>query len=269
MNRFKEHLSKLSIVFFVLTIFLGTNHAQAQKTGLLDGIQIGFGAGALHYYGDISNTSFLEKFKSETKVGFHFNLEKKIAPWFTIGGQIMTGKLVGYKNNIRLSNSEAIINKKTLVFNATVYEYHLYFKFSASPLLSDNLAEKLDIYGKVGIGFSNWSSQLSDEMENNLGSSGSSVGGIDALTNETVVPLSVGAEYFPIPQLGLGFEIAICPVNSDLMDCYDSGESGLDYYGYTSLSIVVPLNFKSRSLRSDYRKAPKRYRYRRPSQRRR
>ncbi|MFA8450005.1 MAG: hypothetical protein ACEPOW_04860 [Bacteroidales bacterium] len=251
------------ILFTFILLAIGTNKTKAQRTTLWNDWNINLGGGALHYYGDISNTSFFEKFESETRYGFHLNIDKKINSWISVGGQTLYGELVGLKEGLQLRNRSEIKEGKTLVFSAKVYEFYLFSKFSINPLFSESLQDYLNVYGKIGIGFSNWASNLNDNLSNEISTSGSSQGGLKALTNETVIPLSVGATYFPHRNIGINLEISFCPVNSDMMDCYESGESGLDYYSYASLGIVIPINKAEKTFFSDYRRGPHKYKHRR------
>lgn len=268
MNRSFNIKNQYLVVSLLMTFMLGIISNDSKAQSLWNNWSVNIGANALQYYGDISNTNYFEKYDGETRLGVNLNLEKQVNSWFACGGQVLYGELAGYRKGVHRPDGTVVTDGKMLVFSSKLFAYNLYMKFSARPLLPESIKNRFDIYGKVGIGLSNWASTLNDEYRRAVVTSGSTDDGLDGLTTETVVPFAAGVSYMFNRNIGVGFEISMCPVNSDMLDCLESGNSKIDFYSQTVFSVIVPLHYgssKSNNTRySNYEKAPRKYKHTRP-----
>lgn len=233
---------KIYYISFILIFFLNiSGSAQSQaysedKAGFFSNWMINLNLGSNLFYGDIQQYKFAP-YKEDWRMAGGLILRKQISPVFGIGIQLLNGKLHGTKKKF---SDGAPANLK---FNADIFEYNLHTTLNFCNLIwgYDNY-RRLSIYGLIGIGFANWSSELLDyNTDKILGKSGISGEGLQNRTTELVLPMGLGLNFNLSNNWGINLESTLRGVNSDMLDAKKGGFK-YDIYNYTSLGISYSFN---------------------------
>ncbi len=256
MHKFvKYHLKIIFSLLLVSLVFFSTkSHAQKfieGSTGFFDNWQINANLGTNLFYGDLQQYKYAP-YKEDWRIAYGVVFRKQLSPVIGLGFQLLNGKLHGTRFNYAGGDK---------MFDADVFEYNLNGTLNLSNLFAGyNPSRVFSIYGLAGIGFSNWRTKVKDYHTGKLiKSSGYTGNGPGKRTTEIVVPFGLGMNLDFNDNFGLNLESTLRPVNSDLLDAWESGFR-YDFYNYTSIGLYYNLNNLNLGfLRSDPAKQQARY----------
>lgn len=203
------------------------------RTSFFDNWQVNVNVGTNLFFGDIQQYR-RAPYKEDWRVAYGLILRKQLSPVIGLGFQLLNGQLHGTRFNYAGGDK---------MFDAKVFEYNFNGTLNFSNLFAGyNPSRTFSIYGVAGIGFSNWASDLKDYHTGKIiKSSGYTGKGPGKRTTEIVVPFGLGMNLDFNDNFGLNIESTLRPVNSDLLDTWQSGFK-YDIYNYTSLGLYYNLN---------------------------
>ncbi len=200
---------------------------QAEKTW--NAWSINLNGGLSLFYGDIENYTFYKSFENnnEYRAGFGGMLQKEFNPYMTLRGQLYYGELSGTKR------------KANIWFEGDVFETSLSLKLDFLNTLWGVRERKFSVYGMLGIGWANWSTELKDLQTNEVldeNGNNKTGSGVFGKTIEPVVPMGLGVDYNISERWILNLEGSLRPVKSDKLDA-KVGELEYDFYSYNFIGI--------------------------------
>lgn len=182
------------------------------------------------FYGDIMDHElYFPELDNSTAWNFSgaITLGKRISPVFSLRGQLLYGKLGG---------TRMVSNR---YFEADIFDYSLQARIDINNIFAaSNPYRFLNIYGLVGVGLSNWNTDLKDATTDQvIASSGGVDVGMLEMTTEGFVPAGLGIDFRLSDRLRANLEATIRLTNSDRLDASEGG-SKYDMYSYTSLGLT-------------------------------
>ncbi len=243
------------LIFLILTttyLFAQVAQEQEPKGKLWDDWYININGGQTLFLGDVSK--HFEWYKpsfSESSSAFGTILSKKLSCVFDLRAQFFTGKLYGRKDFF-VGGAKADLEFKSNFWNLNI---NTILDFNAW-LGKCNPERKFSLYGIIGIGITDFKSQLFNSITHNEITSTAqlhSFTGDYAWTTELVVPVGLGASYKIGNKIKINLESILNMTMTDKIDRV-KGMSGHDGYYYTSLGITYKLSKWNRSC--DCKKVP-------------
>ncbi len=197
--------------------------------------------GRTNYYGNLSDKSFFEKLKDETKFAYGITLSKQITPVIGLRVQLLNGKLTSSKDSCVEEN---LMN---LYFNSDIFEYNISSTFDLSNLIwGYNYDRKLNFYTAVGLGMANWKTKLMEQGTNKvIATNGFGGRGPNKRTTEFVLPICLGLNYNIIDNLSINLETSMRILNSDILDAKEGGRLNNDMYSYNSIGITYKFGVRN------------------------
>lgn len=179
-----------------------------------------------------------------------FALERRLNPYLSVRGQLLYGKLGGTRSSVT----------NPRYFEADIFDYSVQARIDLLNLFTNNNTNRnYNIYGLLGVGLSNWETDLINAKNNNILSRS---GGVDVgmlkMTTEGFIPAGGGISYGLNNNFTLNLESTMRIANSDDMDAQKSGDSQYDMYSFTSLGLSYSFGGKQskQSARMDYNSDP-------------
>lgn len=255
----------------ILALFLlGTTYMSAQidfsnlsdeqiyrKENKYNTWSVTLGYGTLFYYTDVIDYTVFPK--SNLKLSPSVIVSKQLGRAWGLDAEFITGQLYGEKNN--------------RYFKGDFMDYSMNLRFSINQLVAFGpLADKWDIYGKIGFGVNAFRSRLRrldddtfmqvNDVHKNLGGYPKPPGWSDndylvlgydkqnpqdkqSRQTEIVVPIGVGARYRLNKSFDLGIETTMRNLTADNLDANFSGADN-DSYLYTSFNVTYKIGKKDK-----------------------
>jgi hypothetical protein len=204
--------------------------AQDQKSGFWSGWSVNINGGANLFYGDTDNYRFYRCFKnnSEWRFAYGLMLQKEVAPWITIRGQLLNGDLSGTKR------------KDTIWFETKILETSLSAKIDLSTLVWGAKKRTVSVYAMGGIGFAHWETSQkcnATDVELNCNGKNNTGSGLFGRTLEPVIPFGVGVDFRLNDHWDINVEGTLRPVRSDKLDANEGGFP-FDFYSYNFVGVT-------------------------------
>ncbi|MBN3036801.1 MAG: hypothetical protein JW861_14545 [Bacteroidales bacterium] len=217
----------LIIILLMSSVFPGYSQDKP-GSNLMDGWSVNVNIGANLFYGDIEVYNFfpVTRNNSEWRVAYGLMAQKEISRILTLRGQFIKGKLSGTKR------------KYAEWFEADILETSMGMTVNLSSLFFGVRPRALSVYGLVGVGLSQWQTELkkmytNETIRSNGFTDGSGIGG---RTVEGVLPFGLGLDYRIDDHWNINLEGTLRPVNSDLLDA-NKGDFPYDFYSYNFAGI--------------------------------
>ncbi|PID95557.1 MAG: hypothetical protein CSA94_00885 [Bacteroidetes bacterium] len=188
--------------------------------------------GIAMFWGDVQDRSFMEKLDKE---------DLNFTGGLTIGHQVHP--IWGYRGNFQIQNLASVREGWNQEMEAKgVFDYTFQGTMSLLNLIRVNEDRRVDIYGFLGIGFSNWKTERRSTVTGKVlerhGDSEEHTRGFLKYTSELVMPFGAGISVRLTPCLALGLEQTWKIVNSDYLDAKDSGDASRDFYSNTTANLI-------------------------------
>ncbi|MCF8234802.1 MAG: outer membrane beta-barrel protein [Bacteroidales bacterium] len=226
----------LLTVFFLMTII--EVNAQREDQSLLD---VSLNTGVTTFYGDVKQYR-IAPYREDYRQGLGVNLEKRLNNLWGVGGQLLIGKLHGTNTK----NMDLYPNGTK--FSAEFIEHNIFSTFYISKLFTMKNINLLDVYLRLGIGFTHWRTDLYDyKTDKKIGGNGQAGKGMFNMTTEAVMPVGIGMKVNLSDRWNLNFETSIRPVNTDKLDGLESGKK-VESYTYTSGGLTYRIYGKRKNL---------------------
>ncbi len=216
---------KLLLVVVVITTFIVPETISAQgwggrwKPGFWDMWSLNVNAGQTSFFGDLSlyDTDIVGKITNESGAAFSGVFSKHFNDKFSMGGQVLYGKLKGENSNA--------------AFDASIMEANLHGKVNLINLIfADNVSDfDITMYGGVGQ-FVFKSVQVSKGEDG-----GRSVE--DTGTPEFVYFFGAGIEYKIGDRIGVTADMSMRQAQNDKLDDLSKNDN-YDYYSYVSVGVT-------------------------------
>ena len=215
------------------------------------------GYGTLFYYTDVIDYTVFPT--SNLKLAPSVIVSKQLGRAWGLDAEFITGKMYGEKNN--------------RYFKGDFMDYSMNLRFSINQLVAFGpLADKWDIYGKIGFGVSAFRSRLRridndafmqvNDVHKNLGGYPKPPGWSDndylvlgydkqnpddkqSRQTELLVPIGVGARYRLNKSFDVGIETTMRNLTADNFDANFSGADN-DTYLYTSFNVTYKIGKKNK-----------------------
>ncbi len=215
------------------------------------------GYGPLFYYTDVID--YIVFPKSNLKLAPSVIVSKQLGRAWGLDAEFITGQMYGEKNN--------------RYFKGDFMDYSVNLRFSINQLVAFGpLADKWDIYGKIGFGVTAFRSRLRrldddafmqvNDVHKNLGGYPKPPGWSDTdylvlgydknnpedeqkRQTELVVPIGIGARYRLNKSFDLGVEMTMRNLTADNLDANFSGADN-DSYLYTSFNVTYKIGKKNK-----------------------
>ncbi|MCD4746354.1 MAG: SPOR domain-containing protein [Bacteroidales bacterium] len=242
----KNHYFSIRLFIFTMLLSLFTNQLISQESDkkFFDDWSINLNAGANLFYGDIEVYNYypVTTNNNEWRMAYGLILQKELGSVIAFRGQVLNGKISGTKRKI------------DRYFEADILETSISATINISSLLfRKNLNRTTSIYALVGIGITQWKSELkdlrTDEIIRTNGVSGGS--GINGRTVEGVVPFGLGLNFKLNQRWHINLEGTLRPVQSDLLDATE-GDFQYDFYSYNSIGVIYNFGKKKPSIPVEY-----------------
>ncbi|MDD4603755.1 MAG: outer membrane beta-barrel protein [Bacteroidales bacterium] len=195
--------------------------------------QVGLTVGPDFYYGDLNKYKIGISKNVSFSGGFFAGYQ--LSNVFGLRGQILGGGLSGTK---QIDIDSMVVNQK---FKGGFVEINFNGTINFSNLISTyKPSRRFFIYGTLGIGFTNWRTTRSDQIN------GQSITTQDPVLwhSAVVVPFGLGTSFKIADKVNLGLEWTFRMVGSDLVD-QTKGGFKFDFYDY--LAVGVSFNIGQRS----------------------
>ncbi len=235
------YLPKKFFAFTLLILFTLPLYAQVQgdlSRKFFGNWSVTLGGGPNIFFGDVKVNPIwpVSENDNEWRFAGTVSLNRQISYVFTIRAQALYGEIAGTKRNYK-DGSPA-----NLTFSGNVFDYNLNATVNFSNLFARyNPLRKFFIYGTLGVGLSNWKTQLYDlATRQQIGGSGSK----GNWTTEGLLTGGLGAWVNIADKVNLGVEWTVRGVNSDKMD---ATTGGFPYDVYSLLSLNITYNFNKRN----------------------
>ena len=256
------------VVFFISLLGIANLFCQIDFSNLTDeqiyrrhnsyntwSITIGYGP--LFFYTDVINYTVLPK--SDIKFAPSFILSKQLGRAWGLEADFLMGNMYGEKNN--------------RYFKGDFFDYSVNLRFSINQLVAFGpLADKWDLYGKIGLGVNSFRSRLRrldddsfmrvNDVHNNLGGYPNPPGWNDddylvmgydkqnpedktSRQTELVVPIGIGARFRLSKSFDLGVEMTMRNLTADNFDVNLTGADN-DTYMYNSFNITYKIGKKNK-----------------------
>lgn len=230
--------------YFLLTLFIAFSIPSFSQTqGVLgkrffDNWSVGVGGGPNIFFGDLKVFQFWPATENmnELKFGGTFTLTRQFSHVFAIRGQFLYSEISGTK---RLYGDGSPCNE---YFDGTILEGNINTTINFSNLFAKHYKpqRKFFIYGTIGIGVSNWNSNVKQ-----LGT-GIPLRASDSLSKWTTVAMGLaglGAYVNLGDKINVGLEWTLHGVNSDKLDVT---KGGFKYDAYSMVALNLTYNFNKR-----------------------
>ena len=223
----------LIICLILFSPFFSFSQDTVSKPGrFFNDWSVNLNAGTTLFFGDI-NEYLISRYQSEWQLAYGIMLSKQITSVLGIRGQLLNGKISGAKMKFK-NGSPA-----NLQFNADFFEYNLNATINFNHLfLPQNQHNLFSVYGFIGMGMSNWTTELRNIRTNTIVAGNGQKGkGLKKLTNEGMIPAGLGIDIHFNRKWNLTMESGFRVVNSDKLDAAIGGFK-YDMYNYSSLGIT-------------------------------
>ncbi len=201
-----------------------------------DNWQVNYNLGFTQFYGDASNTGYFKKLSGQIAFGTGFTVRKYFNPVFGVGFNFLYTGLKSHKDIVQGVPANIDLTGSYLDANL-----HIIINFN--NLFWGTSNRKFSVYGTLGLGFSNWNSQLSDLNSGRILNTGDLVNGITYGNKGLVVPFGIGVNYMLNPNWALNFDMNLRTVFNDDVDVWRDGFK-YDQPLYTSLGVSYFINWK-------------------------
>lgn len=234
-----------------------TNEQIYRKENKYNTWSITAGFGPVIYYTDVIDYTLLPK--ENLKLGPTLILSKQFGRSWGLDAQFMMADMYGQKNN--------------RYFKGDLYDYSLNLRFSINQLVAFGpLHDKWDIYGKIGLGVTQFRSRLRrlddnsfmqvNDVHNNLGGYPNPPGWEDddflvmgynrqnpeKETNratELVIPIGIGVRHRMNKSFDFGFELTMRNLAADNLDANFTGADN-DTYMSTAFTVTYKIGKKNK-----------------------
>lgn len=235
MNFYQVFISRLAIALVILLSSLQL-HSQIteEKKSFWSGWSVNINAGASLAYTDIDNYRFYRVFSnnSEWRLGYGIMLQKRVHPLMQLRGQFLYGELSGTKR------------RYNYWFEADYFETSLSGTLDLIGLFGGSKVRLVNFYGMLGIGFTQWRTDLKTHDNNEpIGGNGNQGSGIGGRTLEGVIPFGLGLDFNVSYHWNINVEASLRMVNSDLLDAKEAGFQ-YDFYSYNFVGITYKFKKK-------------------------
>ncbi|MEA3505770.1 MAG: hypothetical protein U9R32_11350 [Bacteroidota bacterium] len=248
----RNSLVKLLIYSFLFIVSFKSVSAQHVEVinddEKYEGMSIGLGIGATHFYCDVSEKNFFQKWGNETKTSGHLYIGKDINSWLTLRGHMFGGRLKSYRD---LFDDGRVAN---LFIDTKYFEIAAEGKFIFSSLWMDfeNVRSPYEVYGIAGFGFASWDALLRDAV---------SMDEIDYKADQTnmgfVTNFGLGASYNFYDNWSAFLEGSVRPVFSEKVDMVDGGFK-MDVPVIMTLGVSYKFSDLVKKKKSPKKKSPNR-----------
>ncbi|TLX76967.1 OmpA family protein [Labilibacter sediminis] len=234
-----------------------TNEQIYRKENKYNTWSITAGYGPVIYYTDVIDYTMFPK--ENLKFGPTFILSKQLGRSWGLDAQFVMANMYGQKNN--------------RYFEGDFFDYSLNLRFSINQLVAFGpLADKWDIYGKVGLGVTSFRSRLRrldddsfmqvSDVHDNLGGYPNPPGWEDDdylvmgynrknpeeetnRANELVIPIGFGVRYRVNKSFDFGFEATMRNMTADNLDVNFTGADN-DTYMLNAFTITYKIGKKNK-----------------------
>jgi len=222
----------LLIALFII-LFSIKSRSQSDNKYLLDNWSLNLNAGIPMFWGDVEST-FSDKIKANT--GWGFILSKKVSSAFNLRGEFIMGSVSGSQP------------KYDRYFDADFYNYTINGTLDFSSVIyGENPCRKLNIYGILGIGFTDFRTLLkkisTDEVIAHRGYNSIYPSTSVEYQTESTVSGGIGFTYRVDSRFDLNLENQWHVLNTDLLDA-KVGRFKYDIISYTSIGVTYKFNFR-------------------------
>ena len=235
----------LSLLFIFVTTFGQNNTSTTTKGGDCNPWSITLSGGSMIFYGDLQKSIFPTAKSSTLGVsdlnwGYGLAVNKQLSPVFTVQGQLQSGKLAAFKNDVdayfKTSITEygfnCLVNLKNLIFpdkqNGKIFYY---------GVLGISLVDMKSLRRSISTGDTIHSygyGQFAQKKKN---------------TTETCIPFGLGVKYKINKNFDIGIETQFNYVNTAKLSAYgdpldkkvQAGQVNRNKYGYTALTLTYKL----------------------------
>ncbi len=247
LNYQNSHNTKSTIIVLLLILFTINISAQSNKnTCVSKDWQFNYNLGFTEFYGDASTNGYFKKFSGEIAFATGVTARKYIKPAIGIGVNLWYS---GIKSN-KSEHSSGVPTSFSLTGN--------YFDGNVNLLVDFNTLfwgvseRKLSVYGIVGVGYSTWSTTLTNELTGQIINNGDTIGDGYYKKGAFVFPVGLGLNYMLSKSWALNFEMNLRTIINDDVDLWRDGFK-YDQLLYTSVGVSYFINrngHKKRSVRN-------------------
>ena len=146
----------LSVILFSETVFsqTNTNNNTFQKY-----YSVNLNGGTTLFWGDLRQYDYYPVMnnKNEWRVGYGMIINWQISPVFGLRGQLLNGKLSGANRELDKYFTADILTGN---INTSIDFSNLFFKYNPNRFFS--------VYGILGVGLSNWRTEMKDLQNDNI-----------------------------------------------------------------------------------------------------
>ncbi len=212
----------LAVVVFTTLVIPDTTSAQGWggrwKPGFWDMWSININAGQTSFFGDLSlyDSDIMGKLTNESGLAYGGIFSKHFSDKFSMGGQLLLGKLKGENSNA--------------TFNADVLEYNFHGKVNLVNLIFPDNLTNLDFTMYAGIGQFRFKSIQVNKKEGTTSIE-------DTGTPEFVYFFGMGLDYKITDRFGVNADISIRQAQNDKLDDLKKNDNN-DYYSYISVGVT-------------------------------
>lgn len=225
----------LSILFVLFTVygFSQTNNRTNRNW------QFNYNVGFSQFYGDASNNGYFKKLSGEIAFATGFSVRKYVSPAFGIGFDFLYSGLKSIKDK---RATGAVANYE---LTGSYYDGSLNLLVDFNSLFWGENKNRFSVYGKIGIGYGSWNTELNDLLSGGIISSGSTIGTTTFKSGAFVMPAGLGMNYMISDSWSLNFEMNLRTVLNDDVDVWRDGFK-YDQPLYTSFGVSYYIFSKSR-----------------------
>lgn len=219
---------KWIMAFMILLPYSFITHAQEKSFQVREGWSLNVNGGVSLFYGDVDNYRFYRVFENnnEWRSGFGLMVQKEFVHYFSLRAQGFYGQLSGTKRKSRIT------------FEGDVIETSMSGKFDLVGIIWGPRDRMVTAYAMVGIGLTQWRSELRDTRTNEMvGGNGHYGSGFGGRTLEPVLPVGLGMDVNLARHWTVNLEATLRPVNSDKLDSREGGFR-YDFYSYNFIGVT-------------------------------
>ena len=218
---------------------------------IFDGASVSFSFGTNNYFGDIADYSVFPRpnqMKEFLTPGFKFSIARDIK--WGLGAELnyQKGSLIGTRKTGKNSSIKSFENH--------FYDISLQIKYDlGSVLFKKKKNTRLKLYGKFGIGYMFYRTQLFDtktlntkdfegyiESENTLGTAQKTLSDKTPIAKTLTVPYGVTATYKINHKIDIHFDFTQSSTFTDRLDAFNRSWTAKDKYNYMGLGITYNFN---------------------------
>lgn len=230
-----------------------TADASADKNfgKIFDGASVSFSLGTNNYFGDIADYSIFPRpnqMKESFTPGFKLSIAREIK--WGLGAELnyQKGSLIGTRKTGKNSSIKS--------FENNFYNISLQVNYDLGSILFKKKKDtRLKLYGKLGIGYMFYRTQLYDtktlntkdfegyiESENTLGTAQKTLSDKTPIAKTLTIPYGITATYKINHKIDIHFDFTQMSTFTDRLDAFDRSWTAKDKYNYMGIGLTYNFN---------------------------